>query len=534
VSIAALVVVGAGAPLLFVGAIAATSRLTCGGDFDCAVGMFTFATSGYRLWYWEGVAMLQKALVVICVAVVPTGMMQLVAPMWVVAAMLAARDALQPWDEAFVHRVEGVSHRAIVVTYGLLALTFVDGVASSSAALTAVVALAAAVNLASFAVFLHAIVWGMRRTLRDLADEDGSYTAVYDSLFEPSVASLREKQITLRHVLKKVSRRLHRHAGEFFSLQLELLVKGRYPSDVSRSTPNWIRLPSSPDQKWRSEASFGLTDAARVHGLWTCRRRAAQGRRANNERRSDNGSWERSLSSHDSPLQEAIEGAFSTWSSDRPSYSLEPGPVFFDEVFFDTAAAPESRDVALTVESVRVELSTWSSEVVPMSIEPGSVFLEDDFFVWDVDPGEFCGTAVDQLAEHPFFIADAAEIDSRRYLGPIPRPRDGYLRPVAHVAAGETAAAGQTTPRQRGFHESVSETSTTRQTIEGKSPAFERIVWAVAKYRWITTVFLHDYAHGVAEEQLCRELSRLLSHRNKLVNLWLETKQQQIRNVSSR
>ena len=480
VSAAMLLVVGAGAPLLFVGAIVATSRLTCEGDFECAERMFTFATGGYRLWYWEGVAMLRKALVVVAVAAAPAGMMQLVVPTWVLGVLTAASIALHPWEEAVVQRVEAASLCTILVTYGLVGLTFFDAVGSSDALLTAVVALVASVNLLCFAVFLYAAAWGMRLALKDAAEEDHSFTALYSAIFEPSPSAVDE----LRTELSRFYRRLRRdHVGAFIELRIERFVQQRCAAGrdaggrcVGRGgglSPH--RHPTPMSSRWGA-TPLQYTHAARLYTSMRDLKRSSGRRRVGDD--SDNIRWEANMA--------IIDAGLSTWSSEPAPYSVEPGSVFYDDEFFGSApiASPDDQgDACYTGEPQPVaalSLPHAQDEVHPFSIEYDDVDVEDVALPHD----------------------------------------DGAVHCLAPTACRVAASAG---PLRNDGSSGLSR-SDAPQGPSGRPPP-EELAWAIAAHRWLTAAFLHHHADGAPDRQLCRDLDRLLRHRAAMAQLWRRRRQ---------
>ena len=429
-----------------------------------------------------------------------------------------------------MQRVEAASLCTILVTYGLVGLTFFDAVGSSDALLTAVVALVASVNLLCFAVFLYAAAWGMRLALKDAAEEDHSFTALYSAIFEPSPSAVDE----LRTELSRFYRRLRRdHVGAFIELRIERFVQQRCAAGrdaggrcVGRGgglSPH--RHPTSMSSRWGA-TPLQYTHAARLYTSLRDLKRSSGRRRVGDD--SDNIRWEANMA--------IIDAGLSTWSSEPAPYSVEPGPAFLDDELFESAHH-EPRAAAAAPEWPLLQVleggvSTWSSEPAPYSVEPGSVFYDDEFFgsapiASPDDQGDACYIGEQQPVAalslphaqdevHPFSIEyDDVDVED------VALPHDdGAVHCLAPTACRVAASAG---PLRNDGSSGLSR-SDAPQGPSGRPPP-EELAWAIAAHRWLTAAFLHHHADGAPDRQLCRDLDRLLRHRAAMAQLWRRRRQ---------
>ncbi|CUF69415.1 membrane-associated protein, putative [Bodo saltans] len=113
VSMAALVVCGVGVPALSVVAVHMVRKVSCDGELRPASAIFYFLTGGYRAerWYWEGISLTKKLLLVVVTSVVKDDALRLLCSLWIMTASLLLNAIAQPWEDELLARGEVQSKR---------------------------------------------------------------------------------------------------------------------------------------------------------------------------------------------------------------------------------------------------------------------------------------------------------------------------------------------------------------------------------------------------------------------------------------
>ena len=157
---AVLAVVGVGGPLLNVGATRALATWTCGGSRDVARALMAFMTGGYRAdaWYFEGVVMAQKLLVVVCVTLLGGGLGLVLGCVWTLLAALLAVLWARPFESGTLLWSNVFSLCALATMFGLCGVVLLleedsgNERAEDRTALGAVVGLVHLAALANFVI----------------------------------------------------------------------------------------------------------------------------------------------------------------------------------------------------------------------------------------------------------------------------------------------------------------------------------------------------------------------------------------------
>jgi hypothetical protein len=140
---AVLVAFGAGVPLLCPLAIIFARRYTCDASQQRACQLFFFVTGGYRLWFWEGIVLARKAVVVVVVVLVGEDQVVCIICMWLLGAFLVLNLALKPWEAERLGSLETLSLGALSLTcLCLAAFTSSGSVMSGGMSMTMVVVVA--------------------------------------------------------------------------------------------------------------------------------------------------------------------------------------------------------------------------------------------------------------------------------------------------------------------------------------------------------------------------------------------------------
>ncbi|MBN8464037.1 MAG: hypothetical protein J0M01_14690 [Dechloromonas sp.] len=144
---AVLGALGLGIPLLSVASVWVAAITTCGRDMQVSVLLFSFTTAGYRLWYWEAVALLRKASLVLVTALTPAGQMQLFLSSLLFLAWLVFHLTMRPWHEKVFDKLESASFTTLTLTFGLLAPLTLPSVKNDEVVQTALLSVVAASNV---------------------------------------------------------------------------------------------------------------------------------------------------------------------------------------------------------------------------------------------------------------------------------------------------------------------------------------------------------------------------------------------------
>ncbi|CUG92509.1 membrane-associated protein, putative, partial [Bodo saltans] len=116
-AVAVLVAFGAGVPLLCPLVILFARRFTCGGRLDRACQLFFFVTGGYRVWFWEGLVLARKAvIVVVLVLMADDDQASCIICMWVLAGCLALNATQRPWEAQRLGSLEALSLATLSLT----------------------------------------------------------------------------------------------------------------------------------------------------------------------------------------------------------------------------------------------------------------------------------------------------------------------------------------------------------------------------------------------------------------------------------
>ncbi|CUE73911.1 transmembrane protein, putative [Bodo saltans] len=153
-----VVFVGAGVLLVAPGIVVLVNAATCGGNMAHTRQLFFFATGGYRLWYWESVAMGRKAAVALALVLAGAGQQQFIAGMWVCGAVALVTTMWRPWSHALCARLDAFGQVSLTLTFMFLGLAYTSSIAESDARLTFILVLVLIINIA-FLLYAVQATW---------------------------------------------------------------------------------------------------------------------------------------------------------------------------------------------------------------------------------------------------------------------------------------------------------------------------------------------------------------------------------------
>ncbi|CUG89502.1 transmembrane protein, putative [Bodo saltans] len=143
---AVLVAFGAGVPLLCPLAVMFARRYTCDQSLVRARQLFFFVTGGYRLWFWEGIVLARKAVIVVVVVLVGEDQVVCIICMWLLGAFLVLNLVLKPWEAERLGSLETLSLGALSLTCLCLAAFTSSGSVMSDGISIAMVVVVASLN----------------------------------------------------------------------------------------------------------------------------------------------------------------------------------------------------------------------------------------------------------------------------------------------------------------------------------------------------------------------------------------------------
>ncbi|CUG89063.1 transmembrane protein, putative, partial [Bodo saltans] len=204
-----LVTFGFGTPLISTFLIVAVQRVTCAGNLHVARQMFFFATGGYRMWFWEGISLCRKAMIVVAVALVPKGELRTLSVAWIMMLFLGLTALADPWEYRQLSVVESASFGTVTLTYSLLTFLYTSDVANNDIAKTFILVIIVVMNLCFFVFFVSNFIWSLKKHLLENAHREPVLMEIYTKLFHRSlegasqdIHSLREDIALTRHKLR--------------------------------------------------------------------------------------------------------------------------------------------------------------------------------------------------------------------------------------------------------------------------------------------------------------------------------------------
>ncbi|CUI14595.1 transmembrane protein, putative [Bodo saltans] len=180
---------GAGTPLLSAFLIVAVQHITCRGDISISKRMFSFMTKGYRLWFWEGISLARKAMIVVVVTLVPSSEVRTLSAVWIMTVFLAVSALVSPWANNSLAVFENVSFATLIVSYSLLTLFYLDYVTSSDGAKITILFFVVLVNVLCILFFIKGLFDAARGFLFLLGKSNPRLMQLYIMLFDKSIDS---------------------------------------------------------------------------------------------------------------------------------------------------------------------------------------------------------------------------------------------------------------------------------------------------------------------------------------------------------
>jgi hypothetical protein len=226
IAILFIVLFGIGTPLLSALLIVAVQHITCRGDVTVATRMFSFMTKGYRLWFWEGISLARKAMIVVLVTMVPSSEVRTLSAVWVMTVFLAVSALVSPWADSSLAVFENVSFATLIVSYSLLTLLYLDEVSSNEGAKIAILTFVVLVNILCLLYFIKGLIDAMRVFLFTVGKSNPRIMQLYNVLFDKSIDSRATYNRKIREDLQfRRQWLLQRNPHAVFTARTELLVE---------------------------------------------------------------------------------------------------------------------------------------------------------------------------------------------------------------------------------------------------------------------------------------------------------------------
>jgi hypothetical protein len=226
IAILFIVLFGIGTPLLSALLIIAVQHITCRGDVTIAKRMFSFMTKGYRLWFWEGISLARKAMIVVLVTLVPSSEVRTLSAVWVMTVFLAVSALVSPWADSSLAVFENVSFATLIASYSLLTLLYLDEVSSNEGAKIAILTFVVLVNILCLLYFIKGLIDAMRGFLFTVGKSNPRIMQLYNVLFDKSIDSRATYNRKIREDLQfRRQWLLQRNPHAVFTARTELLVE---------------------------------------------------------------------------------------------------------------------------------------------------------------------------------------------------------------------------------------------------------------------------------------------------------------------
>ncbi|CUG84465.1 transmembrane protein, putative [Bodo saltans] len=183
-SLAIFVIVFVGVGVLFAAPaiIAWTSVLTCKSNRQHTNQLFFFTTGGYRLWYWESVAMGRKAAIALALALADDGQQQFIPATLISMIFTFITMQCQPWSHIACSHLDVVSQVALSCSLLCLGLGYAPAIENGQGGTATILALVLVFNIVFFLLAASTAVKAARVRLRYEATTNRVAAALLDTL----------------------------------------------------------------------------------------------------------------------------------------------------------------------------------------------------------------------------------------------------------------------------------------------------------------------------------------------------------------
>ncbi|CUG86511.1 transmembrane protein, putative, partial [Bodo saltans] len=222
-SLAIVVIVFVGVGVLFAAPaiIARTSVLTCKSNKQHTNQLFFFVTGGYRLWYWESVAMGRKAAIALALALADDGQQQFIAALLVSMIFSLGTIGLQPWRHALCANLDALGQLVGVLTFLCLGLGYTTTISASQTRTTLILVLILIFNLMFLLYAVLTAFEAVRIRLRYEAPTSRLAEELLDRLEGRAVATMQQTLEDLRGQVVAHEQMYHARVATFRALLLK-------------------------------------------------------------------------------------------------------------------------------------------------------------------------------------------------------------------------------------------------------------------------------------------------------------------------